>query len=283
MSLILDALNRADQERSAQQSTPTVQTVHRAAHSRQRHWRWEHAVIVAMVVVGGVFVLYEQVFSPNTSDSFSSSDSAVVAMPSGSGNIAPDVAVDAAEEVGMVGEASPVKARRVISDDAGRERQVPIVTFVAPDLAPLGAVASDDEASASDRAEEVSRLYRIPAAVPTEVPRLTKEAEALLAAQVARASRSTMAEVFQGEPLDVPYIADLPMQLRRDIPSLNYSEHMPDEQAGEARVRLNGQIMQEGQQVAPELELVTIDEQGIILRFRDVPFRLPVLNRWVNF
>ncbi|MFN4115715.1 MAG: general secretion pathway protein GspB [Inhella sp.] len=73
----------------------------------------------------------------------------------------------------------------------------------------------------------------------------------------------------------VPRLADLPAALRQQLPPLRLggSMHSPD-----PRLRsliLNGQLLREGDQIAPGLILEEIGQRGARLRWREQVFELP--------
>lgn len=79
----------------------------------------------------------------------------------------------------------------------------------------------------------------------------------------------------------VPGVRDLPWNLQQTMPSLNYQRH--DYRNGAAsRVVINGQERRAGQQVAPDLTLERIEEDGAVMRYRGHQFKLQALNSWVN-
>lgn len=102
---------------------------------------------------------------------------------------------------------------------------------------------------------------------PEPPPPVTQPVEAAAVRPASSAASSA--------PARVPRLAELPAALRQQLPPLQLggSMHSPD-----PRLRsliLNGQLLREGDQIAPGLILEEIGQRGARLRWREQRFELP--------
>ncbi len=76
------------------------------------------------------------------------------------------------------------------------------------------------------------------------------------------------------------FIGELSHSVQKTIPTLMYREHVHDGQTN--FVTLNNNKRQKGQQVANKIYLEEILPDGIILRYESLKFKMKALNSWVN-
>ena len=79
-----------------------------------------------------------------------------------------------------------------------------------------------------------------------------------------------------------PLVQDLPQDTRDALPSIFFSNHSWSNQGMDKHVTLNGELLREGDMVMPDVRLVEIMPEYIVLEFRGTRFRLRALNSWVN-
>ena len=99
---------------------------------------------------------------------------------------------------------------------------------------------------------------------------------------ITRAARQRLAV----EPVAVhpaPLLVDLPTVVKDEIPTIFFRQHDWSAQANTRSVNLNGKVFREGDQVAPDLQLLEIHRDFILMNFQGNEFRLRALNSWVNF
>lgn len=99
---------------------------------------------------------------------------------------------------------------------------------------------------------------------------------------ITRAARQRLAV----EPVAVhpaPLLVDLPTVVKDEIPTIFFRQHDWSAQANTRNVNLNGKVFREGDQVAPDLQLLEIHSDFILMDFQGNEFRLRALNSWVNF
>lgn len=79
----------------------------------------------------------------------------------------------------------------------------------------------------------------------------------------------------------VPGIRDLSWSLQQDIPSLNYQAHQYRGGQG-STVTINQREYRTGDRVATDLRIERIEEDGVVLTFKGQSFKLQALNSWIN-
>jgi general secretion pathway protein B len=135
-------------------------------------------------------------------------------------------------------------------------------------------------------AAPASRLPAVPATVPAAVPAAmpatlpkTPVAEKAAVAQPAQAkpsATSTTPKVEAHAPAQAqaPLLSELPEATRRDIPPLAISGAVYSENPAQRLLLVNGQVLIQGGEVAPDLKVVEIRSNVTEFSFRGTRFRL---------
>jgi general secretion pathway protein B len=80
---------------------------------------------------------------------------------------------------------------------------------------------------------------------------------------------------------DVIYdIADLPEDVKRDLPPITFAGHVYSSSKSQRSVMLNGKKMREGEEVTQGLVLEQITVDGVVLRAQGYRFKLGALQDW---
>lgn len=246
MSLILDALNRAEQNRQQEQHAPSLQSIHGEAKSETRSLRQRLHLERWLILLVVAYLVF---------DYFSSRDTTSAAP-----------------------EAAPVQALPV-------DKPVEITTpqampAQAKQQAPPPAAAIEDRLESPD---SVKSLYKSPppertVEAPAPVPAPNETAvEAAIDEPPVRLGRTEILWPASEE------ITDLAIDFRRQIPTLKYNDHSWTAQGDDNYVVLNGEVYRQGDTPAPGLLLKEIGAQGIVLEFQGTRFRLQAYNSWINF
>lgn len=277
MSLILDALNRAERERQKQHPVPDLNTRHQpppADVAEPRPARSGIRYFLLLVILLALAALGIGYFGERTGDASTGTASPP---PAAVREAVPDVAESTAtrphrDDAAQAHQVSPVhdaivpapEPQSTHTPDTARQESITQDTpaVANEDLARLYAEARD----VPD--EQISPLYQTPTATvpPSPPPVATSEAP------VARTYDNL---------IELPDIGDLPWGLRQEIPSINYSRHHYLAN-GQSSVVVNGQSFRSGQSLAPDLVLEDIYDDGVIFRFRQIRFKLRALNSWIN-
>lgn len=258
MSLILDALNRAEQERSEKNHIPSLQSMHGSTEvarpsllQRLHLERW----LILLVVAYLAFDYFRD--QPASSTPASAAVATTVKAPAATAEVVQKPQVEKA--VAPAPEPAPIPAAEPESRPA-------------VDTKPASPAASS---------REVESLYTAP---PEDFARSLAGSKAQPSMDNSPNSATQAASSGRQQAYDrTEEITQLPIDFRQQIPSLKYADHIPSSEPGDSRVVLNGTVYKEGDQLAPGLVLKGISEQGIILEFQRTQFRLEAYNSWINF
>lgn len=293
MSLILDALKRAEHERKKSQPVPDLQTVHDPLplsspppDSKKRPHLWLIMAVLVLLGLGAYFLYQAQTQSEPVSREPSQRPPALT-----SGDVTP----------------SPEREGKPTADQRPPAHETPGVTgqpagnpqeASAPaDLAALYASAREAEKPAQD--DPVQQLYAPPPAASEAEPasQPVPAAPEVRAESTPAATTPVAAPIAEPLPdpaplpdvtdktyeslINIPDIGDLPWSFRKEIPTINYSSHnfAP---GGAKSVVINGRPHQPGSALAPDLVLEEIYMDGAIFRYKQLRFKLRALNSWVN-
>lgn len=125
----------------------------------------------------------------------------------------------------------------------------------------------------------------VPAPVPSvrEAPPVQPPAAAAPAPAAVPAPPATVAKPAHdtrrpasaaAAPAPIPALAELPDDLRRDVPKLVVSGSVYSENPAQRMLIVNGQVVNEGASLGPGLVLESIGPKSAVLRLRGAPFRL---------
>ena len=278
MSLILDALNRADRERKNSQPTPDINTVHEVSYraggaSLPKAWLIGGGVLVAVVILLVYLLLQTRQQAPEVKPS----------LPAAREITAPPATETAAQRVEAPSAVAPVGPQEVPVEQPA--------AAVKPSEAVHSLYAEPGESAVDDKINDLYKPVEEPAvveSVPVQVPAVTSVS--LL--DKAPAETPTEEIPTANNPTDGPTrtydtiqnvsdLRQLPWSVQQEIPSIIYSQHNFTGD-GTSNVVLNGQPRRKGNQVGGQLSLEEIYVDGVLLRFREHRFKLRALNNWVN-
>jgi general secretion pathway protein B len=265
MSLLLDALDRADKERGQHllvPSPPVAPTI--ATANKDGIKRWRREMIMGLLLLG--FVLYILFFrSPLEADDPVATTSVIETPPNSESSFMPEVA--------------PIQAT-----PQATVRQ-PVIVQIERSTQSL---ARTEPAVASKPDSVVSKLYQQEnnreAVVKNETIKSTPPATTI----PTNTSAVIETEKTTTDPTEaffqrVPLLSDMPTEFKRRIPSLKYSTHVYSQDIKGGFVNINGPFREVGSQLAPGLVLIAILPEGVVLEFDGVLFQLRALNDWVGY
>lgn len=258
MSLILDALNKADQERSEQHEVPNLRAVHGSPYPQAQPGllkRWSvEIVFVALLLIA--YLGYQLLVGdePQTQPAMAQAPLAppqqVVTRPS---NPVP------------VASSAPVAAPAPAESPARTPVKMPVAT-------PVDTQRDVKSLYAQQRSGAVSTESATPAA--KSVPATPAAPQPL--------QRATPVLDRKAQLEKLPLLSELSPQRQQAIPSIDFSLHVYSSDQDTGFVTLNGQRRRPGDQVAPGLRLEKIVDEFIVLSYKGSEFRLLSLNSWIN-
>lgn len=313
MSLILDALNKADREREQQPTAPAAApsappTSHYAPHPAPRHW----SAYVMLALLGVIVVLLVALLLKPTAPIVPVSIPAPAPAAPAPAPAAPaplaaspvpaptsdvqaiyqdSTAPDGEAVEGLYSDAPAPPSRKIspskrrLLEDLDAEAAALDAEGSYQDLAPLDAPPARTAAKPPRPTEPPSPPPATDPLDPAEVKRLWEQTKKdipdsspnphALQAQVQSALQNTLASYK-----DVPYLNELPARFQSSVPTLNYENHIYSEKGG--AVMLNKNTYKTGDTLSAGLVLQRIASDGIILEFNGQRFKLAALNSWVN-
>ena len=245
MSLLLDALNRADQERKRNEATPGIDSNHEQRlddEPRQNPVLFIAAIVVGILILAAiVYWLGQRSAAPVSSATNTSSAAKTV-----TANSAPSNAEKKVEVVEPTPEVENAPAPDESVTSLYQQTQVPetntAITISTPQ--PDQAQAAVDPAPAPEAAP--------PPTEPTSITQYT----------------------------NMPELHNLQKDILEKVPTLTYSEHHYD--VNDSSVKINGHIFHVNEQIAGGITIDRILPDGIILNIEGHPFKMRAMNSWIN-
>lgn len=270
MSLILDALNRADSERRSEQLSPSLQApaAHSGQHGNSRK-RLLIEVLLAILIIGYLAVDY---FASDNSAASQATQIRVTAPQAAVAVTAPAIAVTAAA-TRTIAEAGTVTARPVA--------EAVTVTKPAP-----AQQAQPHTAAVPANQQRIQSLYQHGDTRPATEPKTLAAAKPKAAEPVTAKTVIEAAAAEKNIPSSAPRatdISELSWNIQQKIPSIDYSNHHYSEQNSQSFVEINQQQYRAGAQLGSGLKLLKIYPEFVLLTFQGTEFKLNALNSWVNF
>lgn len=254
MSLILDALHKADRERQSKNLAPGIDAPHAPAAASYRSQKiWFIAVLLLFVIVLLVVVIVRQ--KPNE------------AMPA--------VVQPAAIENHA---SSSIAVTKVFLDTAVSKVQT------EPEVLPTVPLSNIPSEVAQSIAEQYKNVNEDPSSkvVPEqEVTSLYAELEDTVEAAPSTPEIMVVNEETLAAYSSIGVIRDLPLSMQSGIPTLMYSQHEYNPQ-GRSFIVINNQEIRVGQTFGGSCVLEKILADGIIVTIEDKSFTLRALSSWVN-
>lgn len=267
MSLLLDALDRADKERTQQLPAPSSPASPVNSDSKQRQVkRLSLEVLIGLLILG--LVLYLAFF--RTGSELNTSNTTVA-------DISPPSSQQTALET-----AAPQKSQRDITPN------IAIQTNTAEAQNSVNAQSTDSNAN-----NTVSKLYQqntreslaqADQQQPVSKPEPIAPTPSIDTARPKpQAPQNTSRELSQDFFQQVPLLSDLPTQFKSRVPNLEYRTHVYNKGTQSGFVNLNGPFREVGSLVAPGIRLIAILPEGVVLELDGTLFRLRALNNWVAY
>ena len=280
MSLILDALNRAEQDRKNKEGVPNLNTLHQAADyaavaaPKSKFGLWLSLVIACLLLAvasGWYFSGSGRAASSTTVLSISKRSTPEPSTTTAVTQVAPVVEIVARPEPESSHVKSPDETVKVDQLYAAEE---PAAAALDPTIDEL--YTADDEPVES---ESIVDSLVIQAAQPLTADRIEPRNVAIIS-RAAADSTVTVARTYDSMT-DVTAFNDLPWNLKQQIPTISYSRH--NYAANNiSSVVINGQTSGQGNLVSGDFVVQEILADGVVLRFKDKVFKLRALNGWVN-
>lgn len=116
----------------------------------------------------------------------------------------------------------------------------------------------------------------IPVVASLPPPTHTPKTATALATQTSTPPSAATTPAVVAQPLPTtPLLAELPEELRRQIPTLTITGVVFSDAPGQRLLLVNNQVMTQGSPITPELTLIEVGAKSSVFSFRGKRFRLP--------
>lgn len=310
MSLILDALNKADRERDPRDAVPDINTVHGGVRRAPDHRRllWVAGALGALVVILGLLLLALWLRAPSPATATTppaatapaaTASVAPASRPAIPETVAPPPVQPAAPTVAAAAEAateptvmaseelpgvSPeVLALYEVQTDTVVQQVVEPVVQPAPAAAAVnpgaGRQTSVDEALARALWEESKRLQTTLPQPPTPAQTQAQAAAKKTVTPPPPPDPDVPLEETMAGHKKTPFLHELPVTVQDTIPTLMYAKH--DFQKRQVVINKTELRMGDATNGGVLVERVLAD--GVLLSFNGAQFKLASLSSWVNY
>jgi general secretion pathway protein B len=249
MSLLLDALNKADQERKRNEATPGINSNHGQVGDHSN--RTPSSVVIAAAFIGFVILLAAIYWLGQRSIATAPTAAATISSIPASPNSSQVVHKNPAAPRAQISTESAPEANNTEADVANLYAQN-TQTIEPATSAPITEAIATNNTGNTEALPSTAPASTLPPSTPTSITQFA----------------------------NLPDLHDLPSQILVKIPSLNYSEHNFNNVGGS--VKINGEIKHVNDQLAPGLVIDKILEDGMILHLDNYSFKMRALNSWVN-
>lgn len=108
-----------------------------------------------------------------------------------------------------------------------------------------------------------------------EISKIVKKAISRIESQAPPEPEEPQKPVEQAVlPSVLPLMEDLPPEIKTAIPDLTFAGHVYAAKSEHRMIMINMRIVREGDMISPGLILQEIVENGVVLRYQEVPFRV---------
>lgn len=260
MSLLLDALNKADQDRKRSSESPNISSNHdvQLTHATTKPLNKILLVIVGILLVLLLAAVY---WLGKKNQQTSLEKNSVATSTQATQKIEPTTNKPS---VIHLGDATTTNNADSINNN---EETISLPAKTATELA-------DDESIATLYHQQANNTVPIPKSNTTEA----ESNQQIIANNTATVPAASPMSITQFA--NIPDIQDLPSNVLQRIPSLKYSEHNYNNNGGS--VVINGAIKHANDQLSEGLVIDKILEDGMILHFENYSFKMRAMNTWLN-
>ncbi|WP_323816466.1 hypothetical protein [Cellvibrio sp. NN19] len=290
MSLILDALNRAENERKNQNAVPDLNTLHRPQalyleSDRRRSLGWIIAgvVIVIAVIAAAIFFLRAEPVAPSAASAPSNAVAPKVeqqqANQAASASVAAAPVVESVAPVDAPVKPAPQAAVPQTSISQSQEKAAQ-TTEPSADVNQLYAAEDAEPSAPVDTG--VNELYAAEAATTAASESIVDPFNQPVAVNQAATAQEVASPRTFDSIKNIPDFNALPWNMRQQIPTISYARHNYLA-GGVSSVVINnqttgvGNIIGTGQFVVQEIFV-----DGVVLKHGNAVFKLRALTGWIN-
>lgn len=253
MSYILDALKKSEEERK-RGTVPDLTAVQdtRVREQGKHHW-WPYLILVALVLNAGIFLWWLapwQATKPNVT------------------------AYSAAKQ-------DPLPEKTFIPEEQNHPEK-PLSTQGNPKMK----TATDKRVSEREDRSVQAKTAEQKQIPPTSAPAVETQDSRLLSPPLplqAPVTTPSVTEVTETKPSGISgntggntlyNLNELPPSIQQNLPTFSITAHIHTGDPASGMVKVNGQVIREGQELSPGLRLEEIIPDGVIFRYQTYRFRV---------
>lgn len=317
MSLILDALKKAENERRGEDSVPNINTTHSNDSIQKQAYRPLILIglsVIALLVVGGVATLFFSDKPQHAPTSIAQDNTAKEVKPTLKNQQPPPTqktqkqqALIAAQYQDEKNKLLPEPTDTPPNTDTSSEENIQRL-YEPPPLAkgdyettlPTSGAAYQYSIQATKKAEQPkTATKRITSTQNTSAQKTKTVQSSTTAAARSTAATSqqpthkpvTQTNVNTANSTDqlslvnynnVKLIKDLPFSAQENIPSMMYTEHHY-RNGRQSSVVINGKSVREGENIGSGVRMKKILKDGVLLQYDRFEFKMQALNSWLNY
>ncbi len=285
MSYILEAIKKADQKRKLG-SVPDVHTVHEGPAPTAKRLIWPYVLAVALFVNSALIIWWLHPWAnnlPNKPPAEPVAARHIAKTPvASSKNANKDEIAKVAPPVAQMKPPENKVDASVSQEVVAPENKV----IPANDNSPVETAAvepvNDDEENIASGVEEdeITDLPMESLDSTADKPQIIEHIGGQSLPDTDYTERDLRAEQKRQkekeEVAKIPYLRRLPPEFRKDIPEIHISFHSYYYKPSRRLVSINGRIFREGEELKEGLKLEKITPGGIVLSYKDVPFRVKI-------
>jgi general secretion pathway protein B len=87
-------------------------------------------------------------------------------------------------------------------------------------------------------------------------------------------------QAAEADLMNIPYLHELPDYQQQSIPAMEFAGHVYSSDASSRSVIINGQFMEQGDNLLPGLRIEAITVNGVVFAYQDSLFRVDILQDW---
>jgi len=253
MSLLLDALNKADKERRERETPASIEApVNEQSNSGRPRYLFIIFIVIALCAVVAVsvavFLHYHKADTPTA-----------------------------------VQTAKPVPRKAIVSapkyPSANTHQATSIDRTRQSEIAAQYQRRNAGQTGSGNA--QVNNLYRDRTKSTTNTSTTQGPARAQAKATTDQTASAKTSSAVSASTAQYKSIKELPQSVQDSIPTLMYSYH--HYQPGNSTVTINKQILRENSTLDGGLRVIKILPDGVVLATGDYQFELPARNSWLNF
>ncbi len=288
MSLILDALNKADRDRQDAESPPGLQSNHGTLVGNQNITGWKKTAIIVvatLVLVAAAIAYYigKQSGSPQPTITHAPAETTkpqpVAEAPQTiAGKVIDNGNKTAASTASQTAETRALLQKRRIEQQYEQAREAKAQSATAtPGASESGKGSGKIDAlyQPADRKEASS------SSTENQKQNAENQTKEPVISEAENSPENAADEPATSTAPAIGDVRDLPWSVQEKIPTLMYTEHSYTNSPNDFAT-INGERRKQGQKIGGMLTVESILPDGVVLRYESYQFKMPAFNSWVN-